>query len=85
MGMIFAFRATRATGLLAGVPLGVRLALGIGLVATLLAAALPVTGWRLRRAGAPRAERVLHASVAVVALVFAWQLWMWNLLGFRFG
>lgn len=80
-----AFRASRATGLLAGVPLGVRLALGIGVVATVLAAALPVTGWRLHRAGAPRTERVLHAAVTLVALVFAALLWSWNLLGWRFG
>jgi CubicO group peptidase (beta-lactamase class C family) len=85
VAMALAFRAARATGLLTGVPLGVRLALGIGVVATVLAAALPVTGWRLRRAGAPRAERVLHAAVTVVALVFALLLWSWNLLGFRFG
>ncbi|HEU4881669.1 MAG TPA: serine hydrolase domain-containing protein [Longimicrobium sp.] len=80
-----AFRAARATGLLAGVPLGVRAALTVGLVVTVLAAALPVTGWRLRRACAPRAERVVHTAVTIVALVFALLMWSWNLLGFRFG
>jgi hypothetical protein len=49
------------------------------------AAALPVTGWRLHRAGAPRAELALHAAVSAVALLFAWQMWTWNLLGWRFG
>jgi hypothetical protein len=85
VALAFAFRAARATGLLTGVPLGVRAALAIGVVATVLAATLPVTGWRLRRASAPRAERVLHAAVTGVALVFALLLWSWNLLGFRFG
>lgn len=80
-----AYRAARATGLLAGVPPGVKLALALGVVTTVLAAALPITGWRLRRAGAPRAEQVLHAAVMLVALVFATLLWSWNLLGFRFG
>lgn len=80
-----AFRAARATGLLAGVPLGVKLALAIGMGTTALAAALPVTGWRLRRNGAPRAEIVLHAAVTAVALAFAILLWSWNLLGWRFG
>ena len=84
LALILAFRAARATGLLAGVPLGVRLALGVGLAATVLAAALPVTGWRLHRAGAPRTELALHASVWILALAFAWLMWMWNLLGFRF-
>ena len=60
-------------------------AMAIGLAATVLAAALPVTGLRLRRAGAPRAERALHALTAAVALAFALLLWQWNLLGFRFG
>lgn len=83
--IVLAFRGARATGLLTGVPLGMRIALGLGLAATVLAAALPVTGWGMRRAGAPRAERALHAAVFAVALVFAWQLWTWNLLGFRFG
>lgn len=82
--LLLAFRGARATGLLAGVPLGVRLALGIGLGATVLAAALPVTGWRLHRSGAPRTELALHASVGVLALVFAWLMWTENLLGFRF-
>jgi CubicO group peptidase (beta-lactamase class C family) len=81
----FAFRASRATGLLAGVPPGVRMALGLGVVATLLAVALPITGWRLRRAGAPRVERVLHGAVTIIALGFAALLWSWNLLGWRFG
>jgi CubicO group peptidase (beta-lactamase class C family) len=85
LAMILAFRAARATGLLAGVPLGVRGALAIGVAATVLAAALPVTGWRLRRARAPRAERVLHAALTLTALIFALLLWSWNLLGFRFG
>lgn len=85
VAIILAFRAVRATGLLPGVPLGVRAALALGLAATVLAATLPVTGWRLRRAGAPRTEIVLHAATFAVALVFAWQLWTWNLLGFRFG
>jgi CubicO group peptidase (beta-lactamase class C family) len=85
VALAYSYRSVRATGLLAGVPLGVKLALALGVVATVLAAALPVTGWRLRRAGAPRAERVLHAAVTVVALAFAVLLWSWNLLGFRFG
>ncbi|HEX6369767.1 MAG TPA: serine hydrolase domain-containing protein [Longimicrobium sp.] len=85
IALALAFRAARATGLLAGVPLGVRAALAIGVMTTALAAALPITGRRLRRAGAPRAERVLHAAVTAIALVFALLLWSWNLLGFRFG
>jgi CubicO group peptidase (beta-lactamase class C family) len=83
--LVLAFRGARATGLLTGVPLGMRIALGLGLGATVLAAALPVTGWRLRQADAPRAELALHAAVFLVALAFAWQMWTWNLLGFRFG
>ena len=83
--LVLAFRATRATGLLTGVPLAVRAALAAGVAATLLAAALPATGWRLHRAGAPRAELALHAGTTMVALVFALLLWWWNLLGFRFG
>jgi hypothetical protein len=63
----------------------VRLAPGIGLAARVLAAALPVTGWRLHRARAPRAERALHASVCALALVFAWLMWSLNPLGFRFA
>lgn len=85
VALILAFRSTRATGLLPGVPIGVRAALAVGAAATVLAAALPLTGWRLRRAGAPPGERALHALTALVALAFALLLWQWNLLGFRFG
>jgi CubicO group peptidase (beta-lactamase class C family) len=85
VALILAFRASRDTGLLAGVPRGVRLALALGVLATALAAALPLTGWRLHRAGAPRGELVLHAATAMVALAFALLLWSWNLLGYRFG
>jgi CubicO group peptidase (beta-lactamase class C family) len=80
-----AMRGVRDTGLLPGVPLGMRLALALGVAATVLAAALPYTGWRLHRAGAPRAELLLHAATAAVALVFALLLSSWNLLGWRFG
>jgi CubicO group peptidase (beta-lactamase class C family) len=85
IAMALAFRATRATGLLAGVSPGVRIALSIPMAATVLAVALPVSGRMLRRAGAPRVERVLHGAMTIVALVFATLLWSWNLLGWRFG
>jgi CubicO group peptidase (beta-lactamase class C family) len=85
VAIVLAFRGARATGLLPGVPLGMRAGLAIGLAATVSAAALPVTGWRLHRTGAPRVELVLHAAVCAVALLFAWQMWTWNLLGWRFG
>ncbi|HEX2080210.1 MAG TPA: hypothetical protein VHG08_21085 [Longimicrobium sp.] len=62
-----------------------RVALGLGVAATVLAALLPLTGCRLRRAGTPRAELVLHAVTFVAALAFALLLSSWNLLGWRFG
>ncbi|BAS26420.1 serine hydrolase domain-containing protein [Limnochorda pilosa] len=68
-----------------GVPGGLRVVLGLALVAALLSPAAPVAAvvaWRGRYFS--RAGRAHVTLVAVAAVVFAVWLNHWNLLGFRF-
>ena len=51
--------------------------LGIGIWA--------VAAWMWWRKTPPLAGRVYYALVALVAVLFAWFLDYWNLLGFRLG
>jgi len=71
-------------GLLAGPLTGLKIAFALPVLGVLLAlgaAAMSVRQWRTN-AGTWGA-RVRYSSVVVVALLFAWSLSAWNLLGWR--
>jgi len=71
-------------GLLEGPLTALKAALALPVLGVLLALGAAVMSARQWRSGAgTRGARLRYASVVVVALLFAWSLSQWNLLGWR--
>jgi hypothetical protein len=71
-------------GLLEGPLTGLKVALALPLLGLLLAIGAAVVSTRQWRSGVgTRGARLLYSSTVVVALLFAWSLSQWNLLGWR--
>ena len=71
-------------GLLEGPMTGLKVALALPVIGVLLAIGAAVVAarqWRTR--AGTRGARVLYSSVVLIALLFAWSLNQWNLLGWR--
>lgn len=84
-GMVLAFRLSRDTGLLYGVPILLRLSLILPLAGLLPAAGMLASCLRAWRKGSFRVRERLHYSLLTAgAAVFPLFLAYWNLLGFRY-
>ena len=71
-------------GLLQGPLTALKVALTLPVIATLCAFAAVYVAARQWRAGAgTRVARVRYSAATAVALLFAWSLMQWNLLGWR--
>jgi CubicO group peptidase (beta-lactamase class C family) len=71
-------------GLLEGPLTGLKIALGLPILGVLLALGAAVVAVRHWLTGAAtRGARLRYSSAVVVALLFAWSLSQWNLLGWR--
>jgi hypothetical protein len=71
-------------GLLQGPLTGLKLAMTLPVIATICTFAAVYVAARQWRAGAgTRGARLRYSAATVVALLFAWSLMQWNLLGWR--
>jgi CubicO group peptidase (beta-lactamase class C family) len=71
-------------GLLEGPLTGLKIAFALPVIGALLAVGAAVMSARQWRSGAgTRGARLRYSSVVVLALLFAWSLSQWNLLGWR--
>ncbi|HEX6050617.1 MAG TPA: serine hydrolase domain-containing protein [Gemmatimonadaceae bacterium] len=71
-------------GLLEGPLTGLKIALALPVIGVLVALGAAFVAWRQWTTGAgTRGARLLYSSAVVVALLFAWSLSQWNLLGWH--
>ena len=71
-------------GLLEGPLTGLKIALVLPILGVVLACiAALVAAWQWRSGEGTRGARLRYTSVVVVALLFAWSLSQWNLLGWH--
>ncbi len=71
-------------GLLEGPLTGLKIALALPVIGVLVALGAAFVAWRHWQTGAgTRGARLLYSSAVVVALLFAWSLSQWNLLGWH--